>query len=457
MNALRAGVALVILSAGTAGTAMPPLVALETAAPRTRTSSGTAIEQLRSPQAKVRAKAAREIAKSGDASAVPALVVALGDTSVDVRREVVLALAQIRVSAALDALVTATRDTDPDVRTLAVQGLSGYYTGVAPSAGFSAFVKKQYRRAKSHFVQANTRIDPGVSVEPQVVAALVKAMNDTSALPAAREAAKGLGILVAQAAVPDLVERAHSTDVDLARESLNALAKIKDRSAGPKLIDLLDSSDKDIKRDAAVTTGILRAREALPKLQAMFENDPDQKNKEKALEGLAYLGEPVSVPLFTQAIWREDKALRASAAEGLARAGDASAVSELEKAVSVEKDAAAKLAAEYALTALGKEDFLAAVVHELASKLRGDVAEAYLRELTREAKFLPRLYPFLSEHEPVVRKRLATVLMFTGDQSSLQHLERLTHDSNPDVASEALRAARAIRARSSPPAVGGRA
>jgi HEAT repeat protein len=308
-------------------------------------------------------------------------------------------------------------------------------------------VKKEYRRAKSHFVQENARIDPGIIVDPRAVDSLVTAMNDVRFLDAAREATKSLGVLVAQAAVPALIKSAHSPDETLAREALNALAKINDRSAGPQLADLLDSPNKDIKRDAAVTIGILRDRGALPRLQTMFENDPDQKDKEKALEGLAYIGDPVSVPLFTQALRRPDKSLRTSAAEGLARARDPKALSELQKAVGVEKDARARLADEFALSALGRDDYLAAMVHELGSKLYGDVAAAYLVELSRDEKFLPKVYPFLSEQDPSVRKKLCTVLMFSGNQGSLEHLERLSHDSNGEVASEALRATQAIRVR----------
>jgi len=420
---------------------------VEQNAPQAPPAATAPADPLQSSDAKTRAKAVREIGNAGDPDTVPVLTRALSDASPSVRREAVLALAQIRAPAALDGLVTATRDTDQDVRQLAVKGVVGYYTGIVPQAGFTGFVKRQYRRAKGHFVADTMQIDPGVNVDPKAVAALVAVLNDTAASQPARQAANGLGILMARSAVPNLIQAAHSTDEELDREALNALAKIKDTSAGPQIMDLLDSGDKDVKRDTAATLGILRTHEALPKLQAMFENDPDQKNKEKALEGLAYLGDPVSVPLFTQALWREDKALRTSSAEGLARARDAKALPELEKAAGVEKDAGVRLAQDFALTALGKDDYLAALVHELGSRMRGDVAVSYLRELSRDPKFLPKLYPFLSEQDATVRRKLCTVLMFTGNPASLEHLERLSHDPNNDVASEAIRAARAIRAR----------
>jgi HEAT repeat protein len=408
------------------------------------------VERLKSPNVGQRAQAARELGKLGDASVVPALAAALADSSEKVRREVVVALASLPAPESLDALISATRDQDAKVRVLAVQGLTGYYTGETPSTGFTGFVQRTWRRAKGRFVEENVRIDPGVKVEPKVVSALIETMNDTRAIEVSRKAANGLGILVAEAAVPDLVKAANSADTDLAVEALNALAKIKDKSAGPQLVNLLDSGDKQVKQEAAVTLGVLRTTEVLPKLQAMFENNPDLAAREKALEGLAYLGSPVSSSLFVKALFSAEKSFRTFAAEGLARSGDKNALPELERAVPAEKDAEARLAMQYAVTALGKPDYLSAVVAELGSKLRGNSAQAYLAELARDSSFLPRLYPFMNSQDSGVRRRLCTVLMFTGDAASVEHLEHLSHDANDDVAREAARALRAVRLRVPP-------
>ncbi|HKS95860.1 MAG TPA: HEAT repeat domain-containing protein, partial [Terriglobia bacterium] len=113
-------------------------------------------EQLKSPDADSRAKAAREIGKSDDRAALPALEAALRDPSDKVRREVVMALASFRQPEALDALITATRDSNPDVRTLAVESLVGYYTGQAPSPGFTGFLKRGAHAAKSIFSDEDT-------------------------------------------------------------------------------------------------------------------------------------------------------------------------------------------------------------------------------------------------------------------------------------------------------------
>ena len=102
---------------------------------------------------------------------------------------------------------------------------------------------------------------------------------------------------------------------------------------------------------------------------------------------------------------------------------------------------------EFALAALGKDDAVNDVVSELGSKIRGDVARSYLTELARNPAFLPKLYPYLQSPDNGIRKRLCVVLMYSGDQGSLQQLDRLEHDPDSDVAAAALRAKRAIRAR----------
>lgn len=402
---------------------------------------------LKSPNVDTRARAARELGKSGDHSAVPPLVEALNDPGTKVRREVIIALATLGTPEAMDALITASRDPDSELRVLAIDGLVGHYTGRTPESGFMAFVKKGYSRAKSHFETDDTRIDPGTTVDPKVVAALVAAMNDSRSIEPAREAAKGLGVLQARSAVADLIKAAHSNDEDLAREALNSLAKIRDTSAGPQLTDLLDSANQYVKRDAALAVGILRTRQAVAKLQAIYDGDSDKKNREAALQALADIGDPASNPTFVRALSSSDKRIRALGAEGLGQSRDAQAMPELEKALSAEKDANTRLATNYALAALGKQDSLQALIDELNSTRRGDTAQSYLIQFSQDPQLLPKLYPYLDSKEATVRKRLCSVLVYTGNQSSLEPLQRLSHDSNNDVAIEALRAVRAVRAR----------
>lgn len=409
--------------------------------------SNPAADQLKSSDPDVRAKAARQLGKSGDFSAVATLRSALTDPDLKVRREVVLALAALHKAAALEPLAAASRDSDTDIRDLAIQCMVGYYTGQVPESGVTGFMKKNVHRAKSLIVSDDTRIDPGVMVDPVVLAALHNDLADGGSSDVQRQAARGLGTLMARQAVPDLVKAAHSSDFDLARQALNSLAKIKDTSAGPRLIDLLDSPSQDVKRDAAVTIGILQAHDGAAKLQTLFQNSSDRKTREKTLQGLAYLGEPVSIPIFIEELWSANKSFRISAAEGLGRTGAKQNIAELQKAETAEKDAEARLAMQFALTNLGSDDYINTIVQGLTSKLHADTAQVYLVELSRNPNFLPKLYPFLDSNDATLRRRLAGVLVFAGDKTSIAPLEKLSHDSNNDVAAAAIRALSATRSR----------
>ncbi|MGH9430797.1 MAG: HEAT repeat domain-containing protein [Terriglobia bacterium] len=412
------------------------------------------IEQLKSTDEAARVSAARQLGQSGQMAAIPALAAALNDPSTKVRKEVILALAQFRNAQSLSALLTATKDTDPTVRTFAVQATVSYYTAQLPSLGVGGFFKRNYQRAKSKFSDQDTRIDPGIQVNPSVITALIAVLQDTRSIAPARQAARGLGVLVAKPAVPDLVVAAHSTDSELAVNALVALSKIEDITAGPKLVDLLGSPDKTVKKQAAVTTGILRARQAVPKLRSMAQNDQDKDVRQAALQGLAYIGDPASLPVFIKALWSDDKTDRTYAAEGMARARDAKALTELEKRQKVEKDPGVKLAVAYAFTALGQQSHLKDLVNGFDSRTRDGDARAYLIELTRDKTYLKELYPLMSSKSSRVRQGICGVLMYTGDASSITPLDHLTRDRNSDVAAEALRALNSVRARTNMPGAG---
>lgn len=410
-------------------------------------SANPIVQELKSSNADVRAKAARQLGESGDTSAVPALAADLNDPSVKVRKEIIVALVKLHTVQSLEALLRSTKDSNPDVRTLAVRATIGWYTGNIPALGFKGMFKRSYHNALSAFQTDVTHIRPGMRVDPNVVSALQAAMNDTRSINAAREAAYGLGVLLARSAVPNLVKAAHSPDAELAVNALNALSKIKDISAGPQLVDLLNSPSKDVRQAASITTGILQTKSAVPKLQEIYQNDADKDTRKAALDGLAFISDPASYPVFIKALWSQDKDEREYGAEGLARARNPKALNDLQKRLSVEKDAGVKLAIQFALTSIGQKQHLKNLVDGLSSRSRGDVAQSYLIELARRKDLLAALYPYLNSKDADIRRRLCVVLMYSGDSSSISYLERLTHDRNNDVAAAALRALQSVRAR----------
>jgi HEAT repeat protein len=427
--------------------ALSPARAWQQAPAQNAAAEDPLLEQLKSPDPGHRAKAAQLLGQQGKASAIPALITALTDPSPNVRRQVILALAQFHSAPALDGLVTATRDTDPSVRSVAVRALTGYYTGRIPSIGLKGFLKQNYQRTISPGDEQIQTIAPGAHVDEKSVQALIAALNDTRSIDPARDAARGLGDLLAAPAIPDLIKAAHSSDSGLAREALIALGKIKSPGAGAQLLDLLDSSDRGIKQQAALTLGMLHTEGALPKLQAMYENDPDKSTRLAGLTGLAYLGNPVSLPLFLKALWSANKSYRVQAANGLARARDSKALPDLEKAVKVEKDSGVRVSMDYALASLGQKSYLPDLVQALGSHNNYIAAREDLVELTSRPDMRSELYTQFDNKDANVRRRLCTVLMYTGDSSSIPILEKMAKDKNGDVATAAFRSLSAIRTR----------
>lgn len=421
------------------------IVSLVGAAGFAQQTANPLLDELKSQDANIRARAVRDIGNSGDTSSVQALTAALNDPSPKVRKEIIVALAKLHTNESLDGLVSATRDSDPDVRTMAVEAVVGWYTGNVPSTGFRGAVKKSYNGALNWFQTDTTHIRPGMTVDPKTVAALEADMEDTRSIEASRDAARGLGILLARPAVPALVKASHSPDAGLAVNALDALSKIKDISAGPEVTDLLDSPSKDVRRAACITIGILRTKSAAPKLQEIYQTDTDGDTRKAALDGLAFIGDPASYPVFIKALWSQDKDERAYAAEGLARIRDPKAGANLEKRMKIEKDAGVKLAILFAQVSIGETEHLRDLVDALTSRTRSDVARSYLIELTRQKSLLSAVYSYLNDSNATIRRQLCVVLMYSGDASSLPHLSPLTHDRNSDVAAAALRATQAIR------------
>lgn len=412
-------------------------------------SANPLLGELKSPDANIRAKAVQQIGNSGDTSTVPALTATLNDPSTKVRQEVIVALAELHTNAALRGLISAVKDTDPDVRTLAVGSLVGWYTGNIPKLGFKGIVEKSYNNALSWFETDTTHIGPGMAVDPEVMSALDRAMQDTRSIQASRDAARGLGILLAKDAVPDLVKAAHSPDVPLSVNALDSLSKIKDVLAGPRIVDLLDSPSKAIRQSACITVGILRTTSAVPELQQIYQTDTDKDTREAALDGLAFIGDPASDAVFIKALSIQDKNEREYAAEGLARARAAKAANDLAKRMKIEKDAGVRLAILFAEVSIGQTQHLRDLVDSLTSRTRGGVAQSYLVELTRRKSLLNAVYGYLNDSNATIRRRLCAVLMYSGDASSLAPLAPLTRDHNSDVAAAALRAQQAIRSRTS--------
>src|SRR5579883_3507547 len=246
----------------------------------------------------IKPKDVKEIAKGGT-SAIPHLQELLKDPSRDVRIEVVKQVTNIGTQRCLDPLVLATADNDPEVQILATDGLVNFYLPGYVQTGLGASIRRVGTSVKSKFTDTNDKvIDPYITVRPEVIAALGKLARGGGSMDARANAARALGILRGRAAVPDLIEAAHSKNTDVIYESLIALQKIRDDSAGPKIEFLLHDLDSKVQSAALETVGVLRDMSAVPAIVDVLNRARDMKVKRKALTALAMLPEQSSRSVY---------------------------------------------------------------------------------------------------------------------------------------------------------------
>ena len=111
-----------------------------------------------------------------------------------------------------------------------------------------------------------------------------------------------------------------------------------------------------------------------------------------------------------------------------------------------------RLAVAFALVALGNldtSDFspLRYLINTLNVRTYQGVAGAYLTELARDLKVRLAIYPMLARSTKDEKIQLCTVFARSGDKDTLPYLETLSVDPDKDVAPEAIRSLRTLRAR----------
>lgn len=401
----------------------------------------------------IRPKDVREIGKGG-VNAIPRLQELLQNPNREIRVEAVRQLTAIGTQHSLDPLIAATKDGDPDVQMRAADGLVNFYLPGYVQSGIGGSLKRVGTGLKGHFTDTDDQVIPAyVIVRPEVITALGSLAKSDASTDARAEACRSLGILRGRAAIPDLVEAAHSKNSDVIFESLIALQKIRDESVGPKIEFLFHDLDSRVQGTALETAGLLRDMSAVPSISDVLNRARDIKVKRSALTALAMLPADTSRPLYQQYLHDKDDKLRAAAAEGFGRLHNPAAdLPALEKAWQDETKIPPRISLAFAEVMLGKTEIsefspLQYLINNLDSAAYKGEAVPFLVELARNAQVRQALYPTLASGTKDEKIGLAGVLARSGDQASLAPLQKLTSDPDGDVSKEALRAVRVLQAR----------
>jgi HEAT repeat protein len=401
---------------------------------------------------KQRARAAHDLGRQGE-DAIPKLLPYVSDIDISVRIEAVKSLDEIGGPKTVDPLVTLSNDPDPEIEIRATDGLVNAYLPGYIKSGLSGTLRRVGTSIEAKFTDTNGQvIDSFVEVRPEVIAALGKLVRTGAGTNARANAARAIGILRGRAAIPDLIEALHSKDDSVMFEALTALEKIRDPSAAPRISFLLRDLEEKIQIAALSTTGILLNRDAEPDVRNALEHTKNVKVRRAALTALAMLASPADHAIFLGYLSDKDDNLRSAACEGLGRIKNPVDRPTFEKIFKDEHKMGPRLAVAFALVSLGNLDTaeftpLRYLMNTLNVRSYQGVALAYLTELARDLKVRLAIYPMLARATKDEKIQLCTVFARSGDKDTLPYLETLSVDPDKDVAPEAIRSLRTLRAR----------
>jgi len=281
-----------------------------------------------------------------------------------------------------------------------------------------------------------------VPVDASVVGALRARLSDPETR-IRRNATRGLGILRAEAAIPELVTALREDrDNDVRFEAVRALRKIGDASVGESIMPLVDFNNDKVRNEIVATVGYLRYRRAVAALTRVFEQSkPSDQSRSVALSALADIADPSSQAVFQNFKADKDDTIRLYANEGLARLGNSTMKTAMSGDRLTEKNSRVQTAQAFGLFRMGQVEYLDELVRGLGNVITRDLAKEYLLE-TQPAQ-RPALFAARPERASV-RAELAEVYGLIGDRAALPALDELVGDSDSSVARAAKQAVRRI-------------
>lgn len=285
-------------------------------------------------------------------------------------------------------------------------------------------------------------------VPASVVSQLLKAVDDENAR-VRLEAIYAAGVIgrppLAPEQIRQLIAALDHYDPAIRAAAARVIGRLGVESAGDALMKAVNDSQADVRYAAMRALGAIHDTRAVTTLTEQLAFYRKGEGAWAALDGLARLAAPASVPLFKERLADKDPYLRRAAAEGLARAGDRSALDQLQRGVTTDDSPMVRLATAFALQVLG-QNYVGRIVDTMTNgKLEGQAIE-YLVELGPPVA--PTLYPRLQDPDPGIREAASDALGFIGGIAALPALEAAAKDSNTEAATAARRAIERIKATS---------
>jgi HEAT repeat protein len=283
------------------------------------------------------------------------------------------------------------------------------------------------------------------AVPPELVGSLLQAVDDANQKVRV-EAIYTLGT-IAHAPLPEdataqLIKALDHYDPAIRAAAARVVGRLEVTTAGNALITAMNDSNSGVRFAAMRALGAIHNASAVQALTDQFNFYGKGDGAAAALDALAQIADPSSVPLFKARLTDKDPSLRRAAAEGLGRAGDRSEISELQMGAGNDNAPMVRAAMTFALQKLGQH-YIPRLVEFMTSSRTAPQVGDYLVELGPSV--VPELVPLLHDPSVAIRANVAQVLGALGTPAALAALEPLTHDADREVAKSATRALQRVK------------
>jgi HEAT repeat protein len=301
-------------------------------------------------------------------------------------------------------------------------------------------------RAVAAFEEGPLALTPR-SAPPELVEGLLRAIDDEN--PKVRsEAIYALGTIagrvLSEGESAQLIKALDHYDPVIRAAAARVIGRLNVTAAGDALLKAVSDSQAAVRYAALRALGEIHDKRAVHALTEQLNFYQKGEGAWSALDGLARLADPASVPLFKARLADKDPFLQRAAAEGLGRAGDTSELPALEIGAGNDPSEMVRAAMAFALQKLGR-NYVPRLVESLASSKTAPQVAEYFVELGNAAA--PQLLSHLQDPAPEIRANVAAVLGAIGDATTVTSLQPLTQDRDRAVAQSAARAIERIKAR----------
>jgi HEAT repeat protein len=218
-----------------------------------------------------------------------------------------------------------------------------------------------------------------------------------------------------------------------------------DEYVGDIVINALNEKDKAMQQAAMQALAAMKYDRAVQGLTDLFQHYGKGEMAEAALNAVAHIGHPSSVPLFLSLLGSKSDVIKAIAVEGLARAGDQTKRVQIQAAVTSARNGSLQIAGSFATVMLSgpSTEGLDPIVEALAGTRLHDQAFWYLVEAAPGRA--PAFARFLKDPDPMVRADLVNALGLGDDVAALAVIEPLASDPDLEVARAVERAVARLR------------